>query len=188
MLPISIIANWYLTSATPEIFEAALDEYVKGATMEKYDRDTHAIHWRERTVFTFEDNEWSRNEGSLLFDNRRGIVLRNVDDQNSHLIFLSLFPSSLAHLTRAITEIIEAKFDSTVAPLEFNLGKGQANFDRSDLAGAELTNFDNETLIAINGKYLLNDDLFDHQLDDDIEFFRQHPHKSLSLKALFEVG
>lgn len=138
--------------------------------------------------FTFEDNEWSRNEGSLLFDNRRGIVLRNIDDQNSHLVFLSLFPSSLAHLTKAITEIIEAKFDSTVLPLEFNLGKGSANFGRSDLAGAELTNFDSETLIVINGQVPPNDDLFDHLLDDDIEFFRQHPHKFYLSKLYLKLG
>jgi len=188
MLPVSIIANWCLTSATTEMFGSVVDKYVKGATKQNYDRDTHAIHWRERTVFTFEDNEWSRNEGSLLFDNRRGIVLRTIDDENSHLIFLSLFPSSLAHLKKSIIEIMEAEFGSSVLPLEFNLGKGSANFARTDLAGAELTNFENETLIVVNGQVPANDDLFDHLLYDDIEFFKQHPNKFYLSKLYLKLG
>src|SRR5436853_4679790 len=186
MLPVSIIANWCLTSATTEVFESALDKYVKDAETQRY-QDTHAIHWRERTLFTFEDNEWSRNEGSLLFDNRRGVLLRSRPNEDSHIIFLSLFPSSLAHLKKSISQIMEAN-NCTVFPLEFSLGKGSANFARRDLAGAELTNFENETVIVINRRVPANDDLFDHWFDDDIGFFKQHTNKFYLSKLYLKLG
>jgi len=188
MLPISIIASWSRTSATSEIFKAALDEYVDGATVESYETDTQVIHWRENTVFTFEDNEWSKNEGSLLFDNRRAVVWKKVDDYNSHLIFLSLFASSLAHLTRSVTQIFETSYGVEVQPLEFKLGKGSANCARPVLAGAELTNFNSDKLVVLDGILPPNEDFFDHLDDDDIEFFRQHPHKFYLSKLYLRLG
>ncbi|HEY6807085.1 MAG TPA: hypothetical protein VI306_26135 [Pyrinomonadaceae bacterium] len=188
MLPISLIASWFRTSATSEIFKAALDEYVEGATVERYETDIQVIHWRENTVFTFEDNEWSKNEGSLLFDNRRAVIWKKVDDHNSHLIFLSLFASSLAHLTRSVTQIFETSYGVEVQPLEFKLGKGLVKCAPYVLAGAELTNFHNDKLVFQGGILPPNEDFFDHLEDDDIEFFRQHPHKFYLSKLYLRLG
>lgn len=188
MLPVSIIANWCLTSATREVFEAALAEYVNNAEKATYQQNTHAVHWRERTVFTLEDSEWSRNEGSLLFENRRGVLWRGAHNQDSHLVFLTLFPSSLGHLKTSIAEIIQSKFDSTVSAVELSLGKGSANFANKDIAGAELTNFNNETLVVVEGRLPNDPELFDHIQDDDIGFFENHRHKFYLSKLYLKLG
>lgn len=141
MLPVNIIANWCRTPATLDDFKSVLREYVECSAEDEYPEQTHAVSWLERTLFTFGDSEWSHNEGSLIFENKRAVLWREDPNQSeqAHLIFLALFSSSLVHLQQSISELMREQRQVEIVPTTFDLREAIGKLNPENFAGVEIT-------------------------------------------------
>lgn len=157
MLPVNIIAQWCSTGATLEDIQSVLREYVESSHEQEFPENTFAISWDERTLFTFGDSEWSRNEGSLIFENRRSVLWKEnpFGSDQSHLIFIALFPSSLLLLQRDISSLMKDKLDLDFTPTAFGLTDGLA-MTPGIVTGAEITNSGKERIL-FSGTSLFGD-------------------------------
>lgn len=157
MLPTNIIANWCRTTARPDHFWSVLREYAERADGNVYPEYICAASWIERTLFSVGDSEWSRTEGSLVFENRRAALWRpdpNDSDQ-SHLIFIALFPSSLVNLRQSVGDLMKERHEREVTPATFDLLGALESLKPGEVVGAEIAG-PHEERIVFSGASLLS--------------------------------
>jgi hypothetical protein len=77
----------------------------------------------------------------LIFNNKRAVLWRENPDRpdQSHLIFIAMFPSSLVHLRHGVSSLMrERRLD--VTPAGFDLFNAAMKMERELITGAELIN------------------------------------------------
>jgi len=158
MLPDHIFGSWVTAFATLSELKTTLDEYIECSFEQEHRSRLRSINWIERTMFTFGDSDWAKTEGSLIFENRRAVLYGShpVNPQQSHVIFLAVFLSSLVNLQQSVTDLM-AKSERSIRAVELDLAQAWNNFSEESKTGAEFSNSKNNRFLVRDPKLVSPD-------------------------------
>lgn len=172
MLPINIIANWCSAQTAPDVIHKTLTRHLGEIDIRRCKAGSIGVSWVERTRLNFGGSHWYRIEGSLLLEGRRAILYKPApDDPNkTYIILIALLPTSLTHLKNRIALLVERFLESSLSPMELQLGGITRKFfdkDEDSISGVGITNKNGDRKVAFQEAHKIFDQ--HHNLFSDEE-------------------